>query len=194
MGWRAEILTRPEEVYTSVLLQKSVAADKSGVLVTTDLGRGAPGLTVAMAWGVGGAVDGEAAEQLAIGADGSVRLVAEAKAPYRRRLKESGGVEWVPAPAGAVLEPADIEALRAFAVELGAKLTPAAGADGGRLPWDVELGFVAGRLTLFQVRPLVERGEALADRIVSRLIPAGRAAAAQIRLDRPPYSSGETPP
>jgi phosphoenolpyruvate synthase/pyruvate phosphate dikinase len=171
VAWRAPLLTRPEEVYTSVLMMKSVPADKSGVLVTADLVRRLPGLTVATAWGVGGAVDGDAAETLVLEPDGGVLVVGEAKAPYRRRLKATGGVEWVPAAAGAVLTADEQTALRELAAEVAARLEPETGADGLPLPWDIEFGFVGGRLELFQIRPLVERGSARADRALAALAP-----------------------
>ncbi len=178
MSWRSTILRRPEEVYASVLLMKSVPADKSGVLVTADLATRGRGLTVATAWGVGGAVDGEAAETLVLRPDGSTDLVGEAKAPYRRRLAATGGVEWVPAESGQVLTAEERNALRRLAEEASSKLAPTRGSDGQPLPWDIEFGFVDGRLTLFQVRPLVERGQQLADRVVASLAPAAAAAAA----------------
>ena len=171
VAWRAPLLTRPEEVYTSVLLMKSVPAEKSGVLVTTDLVRRRPGLTVATAWGVGGAVDGDAAETVVLEPDGGVLVVGEAKAPYRRRLKETGGVEWVPAAAGAVLTPNEHMKLRNLAAEVAARLEPEIGADGQPLPWDIEFGFVGGNLELFQIRPLVERGSVRADRALATLAP-----------------------
>ncbi len=184
MAWRSQILARPEEVYTSILLMKSVPADKSGVLVTADLATRGEGLTVATSWGVGGAVDGEAAETLVLRPDGTVTLVGEAKAPYRRRLAPGGGVDWVPAPAGQVLTTDEREALRRLAAEVDEKLVPAKGADGRPLPWDIEFGFVAGELTLFQIRPLVERGQLKADRILEPLV-AGGAPPPQTRLDAP---------
>ena len=55
-----------------------------------------------MAWGVGGAVAGEAAESIVIH-DDSTELVFEAKSPYQRNLAASGGVELLPANAGPVL-------------------------------------------------------------------------------------------
>ena len=182
VAWRAPLLTRPEEVYTSVLLMKSVPADKSGVLVTTDLVRRRPGLTVATAWGVGGAVDGDAAETLVLEPDGGVLVVGEAKAPYRRRLKETGGVEWVAAAAGAVLTPDEHMQLRDLAAEVAARLEPEIGADGRPLPWDIEFGFVGGKLELFQIRPLVERGSTRADRALATLAPRSGAIANTVSL------------
>lgn len=182
VAWRAPLLTRPEEVYTSVLLMKSVPADKSGVLVTADLVGRRAGITVATAWGVGGAVDGDAAETLVLTADGGERLIGEAKAPYRRRLKPTGGVDWVPAAAGQVLTAAEQNELRTLAREVTARLEPAAGPDGRPLPWDVEFGFVGGRLQLFQIRPLVERGSALANRVVAALSPPQAGAPSRVDL------------
>ncbi len=183
VAWRAPILNRPEEVYTSVLLMKSVPAEKSGVLVTTDLVRRRPGLTVATSWGVGGAVDGDAAETVVLEPGGGVLMVGEAKAPYRRRLRETGGVEWVPAAAGAVLTADEQESLRDLAAEVAARLEAETGADGRALPWDIEFGFVDGRLQLFQIRPLVERGSARADRALAALSPRPAAAVESVFLD-----------
>ena len=189
VAWRAPLLKRPEEVYTSVLLMKSVPSEKSGVLVTTDLvGRGS-GVTIAMSWGVGGAVDGDDAETLVIADDGSVRLIGEAKAPYQRRLRPAGGVEWVPAASGRVLSDDEIAAVVQLAGEVRERLAPAAGPDGRTLPWDVELGFVAGQPRLFQVRPLVERGQVLADRLVGMAVTTTQAAAPSVRLDAPVRSA-----
>ena len=186
MAWRSGILERPEEVYASVLLMKSVPADKSGVLVTADLATRGSGLTVATAWGVGGAVDGEAAETLVLRDDGSSDLIGEAKAPYRRRLAVGGGVDWVPAEAGPVLTAEERDALRRLAAEAARKLEPARSPAGVPLPWDIEFGFVGGRLTLFQVRPLVERGQQLADRAVAALSTGDRRQPpATVELDAP---------
>jgi hypothetical protein len=183
VAWRAPLLTRPEEVYTSVLLMKSVPADKSGVMITTDLVRRRPGLTVATSWGVGGAVDGDAAETVILEADGGTTLIGEAKAPYRRRLQPGGGVEWVPAPSGRVLTDSEQEALRELAAEVAARLEPVVDTAGQPLPWDIELGFVKGSLQLFQIRPLIERGATVADRVISRLTPGGGPEITTVKLD-----------
>ena len=86
MAWRARILNNPQAVFASVLLMKSIPSEKSGVLVTSDLTTGGAGLTVSVAWGVGGAVDNESAASRVLRADGSSLVLAEAKAPYRRVL------------------------------------------------------------------------------------------------------------
>jgi len=186
MAWRAQALLDPEEVYPSVLLMKSVPSTKSGVLVTRDVATGGEGVTISVSWGVGGAVDGESAETLVLRPDGSATIVSEAKAPYQRSLAPEGGVKWIPAPAGRVLTDDDIAQLRAFVPELLSKLEPTMGDDGKPMPWDVELGFVQGKLVLFQVRPLVERGAALADRVVVSLIPSRAVPVAKVDLAKPP--------
>ncbi|MEE8138445.1 MAG: PEP/pyruvate-binding domain-containing protein, partial [Thermoanaerobaculia bacterium] len=183
VAWRERTLTRPGDVYPSVLLMQSVPVAKSGVLVTADLVSGAKGLTVATAWGVGGAVEGESAETLVLHPEGSYSLVAEAKAPYARRLRPEGGVEWIPAQAGPVLTEAEQRALGALATDARARLEPVPGTDGSPLPWDIEFGFLNGRLYLFQVRPLVERGGSRADEMIQALGAAPRGSVGRVPLD-----------
>ncbi len=178
LAWRSSVLSNPDHIYASVLLMQSVAADKSGVLVTANLvDRDRPGMTVSAAWGVGGAVAGEAAETLVIRDDGT-ELVTEAKAPYRRRLAETGGVAWAAAPAGPVLTVAEVEELRALAGEVAKKYAPVLDENGRARPWDIEFGFVADELTLFQIRPLVERSTRSADAVIARLLPPAPTVAA----------------
>ena len=194
LAWRSNVLANPARVYASVLLMKSVPSTKSGVLVTTNLAdRAVPGLTASTAWGVGGAVAGEAAEGIVI-LDEGTELISEAKAPYRRRLAATGGVEWQPAPAGPVLTPAEIDALRALAAEVNEKYAPVYAEDGSQRPWDIEFGFIDGELTLFQIRPLVERTGRNADLLLGRLLPGSRrepAADATVNLDEPPWSPAD---
>jgi phosphoenolpyruvate synthase/pyruvate phosphate dikinase len=175
IAWRSSLLTNPEEVYASVLLMQSVPSDKSGVMVTTNVAGASPGVTVSAAWGVGGGVGGEATETLVLHDDGRETLVSEAKSPYRRRLRAEGGLALVPARDGPVLTDSDKQALRRLAREVGERYTPVLDADGRPRPWDIEYGFVDGELTLFQIRPLVERGPQLANRIVAALVPSPRA-------------------
>jgi len=157
--WRQAAMAQPEHVYPSVLLLRSVQAEKSGVLVTADVTTAEPGfLTVAVSEGVGGAVAGEAAEELSIEVEsGRVRLLAPAAAPRRRVLAAAGGVAEEAASGGeAVLTPAEIERLRQLAGELPERFPPLLDAEGRPAPADVEFGFVEGRLTLFQVRPFLQ--------------------------------------
>ena len=170
LAWRSSLLTNPEEIYASVLLMKSVPSEKSGVLVTSNLANpNEPGLTVSTAWGVGGAVSGEAAESLVLKPNGSVILVSEAKTPYRRKLAIKGGVDWVPAADGSVLTQDEIQLLRKLADEVEEKYTPVFDEFKRKRPWDIEFGFVDGKLSLFQIRPLVEKNTQRADLVMHRL-------------------------
>jgi hypothetical protein len=171
LAWRSSVLANPAQIYASVLLMKSVPAAKSGVLVTTNLfERNAAGMSASVAWGVGGAVAGEAAESLVITDDGS-ELIFEAKSPYQRKLSAEGGVELVPADAGSVLRPDEIRQLRELAAEVNEKYAPVLDESGIARPWDIEFGFVDGELTLFQIRPLVEKAGRNADLLLRRLMP-----------------------
>ena len=171
MAWRARILDDPENVYASVLLMRSVPSEKSGVLVTADLVGGGEGVTASIAWGVGGAVDNESAASLVLRPDGTSLLLGEAKAPYQRRLSPAGGILWTPAPTGPVLTEAEQQALRELAAEVEKQNPPSRDARGQALPWDVEFAFAEGRLWLLQIRPLVQRGHVVADRLVDALLP-----------------------
>jgi len=172
MAWRSRILKNPEDVFSSVLLMKSVSSDKSGVLVTTDLSNGGgSGYTVSLSWGVGGAVDNESAASYLLRPDGEDVLLSEAKAPYQRYLKPEGGVGWRPAPAGGVLTREEIRALRELAKEVIEKYPVSMDAEGNPLPWDIEFAFAEGKLMLLQIRPLVQRGAQAAEKVVSAIIP-----------------------
>ena len=171
LAWRSNVLTNPDQIYASVLLMKSVPASKSGVLVTANLfEKGSPGLTASVAWGVGGAVAGEPAESVVI-FENSVDSYSEAKSPYQRAIPASGGVAWLPAPSGPVLVESELAALRNLADEVNEKYAPVFDDAGNARPWDIEFGFVDGELTLFQIRPLVERGNRNAGAIIRQLLP-----------------------
>ncbi|MCB1685291.1 MAG: hypothetical protein KDI31_12420 [Pseudomonadales bacterium] len=191
IAWRSDLLTNPADVFASVLLMKSVPADKSGVLVTTDLAGRGEGLTVSTAWGVGGAVAGEAAETIVLLPGGEERLLSEAKAPLRRYLADAGGVGWARAPSGAVLTPQEKAVLRVLASEVTDAYRPMTDPEGRELPWDIEFGFVSGELTLFQIRPLIERGQRRADRAMLEIAGPSAPVAEVVYLEERPVKSGE---
>ena len=155
-GWRQAHMEKPEELYVSTLIMKSVAVDKSGVLVTADLATGARDkLTVAVNFGVGGAVAGQSAEELLIDtATGEARLLAEAAQPVKRVLKASGGLEKLPAPKAGVLTNRELPQLLRLAQQAPKRFERLRGEDGQALPADIEFGFKDGELVLFQIRPL----------------------------------------
>lgn len=158
-AWRQGRMRQPEHVYPAVLLMRSVPADKSGVMITRDVDNGAPGwLSVAVNEGVGGVVDGQAAESLRIKLDtGAVRLMAQASMPWRRATDPQGGIEKVPASgADRVLEPAEIEQLVQLARGLPERFPPILDARGQPTAADIEFGFEDGKLALFQIRPFLD--------------------------------------
>ena len=158
-AWRQSLMDKPENVYPAVLLLKSVANDKSGVLVTQDIDTGDTAvLSVAVNEGVGGAVDGQSAESLRIDTrDGSVRLLASATAVWRRVPAASGGVDKLPVSGDqSVLKPDEIKQLVTLAKELPDRFPPITDDDGNPAPADIEFGFLDGRLQLFQLRPFLE--------------------------------------
>lgn len=162
-AWRQSRMDKPEHVYASVLLLKSVPNEKSGVMVTRDIDSGVPDvLSVAVNEGVGGAVDGQAAESLRIDVkSGAVRLLAQASIPTRRILPSGGGVEKVPVSGeDRVLQDSEIAQLIQLARELPQRFPPITDSEGKPAPADIEFGFLAGRLQLFQIRPFLESRQA----------------------------------
>ena len=162
-GWRQSIMNDPEHVYVSVLLHQSVNADKSGVMITADVETGSRDtITVAVNEGVGGGVEGQAAESLLIGReDGKVRLLGSATAPQKRVLRATGGSELVPASGAArVLTNGDIAQLLAFVERLPGWFENMPEAERAKAVADVEFGFLNGKLYLFQIRPFVENKRA----------------------------------
>ncbi|MGI9320010.1 MAG: PEP/pyruvate-binding domain-containing protein [Thiogranum sp.] len=158
-AWRQSLMDKPENVYPAVLLLKSVANDKSGVLVTQDIDSGDKAvLSVAVNEGVGGAVDGQSAESLRIDTrNGSVRLLASATAVWRRVPAASGGVDKLPVSGDqSVLKPDEIRQLITLAKELPNRFPPITDDDGNPAPADIEFGFLDGSLQLFQLRPFLE--------------------------------------
>jgi hypothetical protein len=158
-AWRQAHMPQPEHVYPAVLLLKTFASEKSGVLVTTDVETGdRHWLSIATSEGVGGAVEGQAAEELRVRrADGEVRLFSQASAPLRAEPDPAGGMRRLPASGrDSVLLPGEIEQLRVLADDVERRFPMPVAADGLPAPADIEFGFRAGELALFQIRPFVE--------------------------------------
>ncbi len=153
--WRKQILDEQAEIYPSVLLLESVHSERSGVLISSGLQFGrATDLTIATAEGVGGAVEGEEAETIAVGSDGAVRLLSQAKAPQRRVLARTGegGTQVVAAQLpDTLLRPDEIRQLQTIVAQWKRQV---AEASAGTI-WDVEFGVVNGKVWLFQIRPFV---------------------------------------
>jgi phosphoenolpyruvate synthase/pyruvate phosphate dikinase len=153
----------PEHVYPAVLLLKTVPSDKSGVMITADVDNGDRNvLSVAVNEGVGGAVEGQAAESLRIDRrSGDVRLLAVATAPTRHVPQPSGGVAELPASgAESLLQPGEIRQLIGISTEIPEKFPPIVDDQGRPAPADIEFAFVDGKLQLLQIRPFLESRKA----------------------------------
>jgi len=162
-GWRQSHMEDPEYVFPAVVVQRSFPAEKSGVMVTSDVDTGQSGwLTVAVSEGVGGAVEGQAAESLRIDRrTGEILLLAQATAPRRVVLPPGGGVDRVPASGGqVVLERHEIAQLIELANRVPEQFPSLRTEGGAAAPADIEFAFRAGRLALLQIRPFVENRSA----------------------------------
>ena len=157
-AWRQQRMSNPEHVYPSVLLMKSVSVDKSGVMLTLDTETGNRSfMTIAVNHGIGGAVQGESAEELSIDANsGKVRLLTDSTSAKQRVLSSKGGlVKQQLSADGRVLWYHEIKQLIEFSRQLKAKF-PQKDDLGNITAADVEFGFDKGKLVLFQVRPFLQ--------------------------------------
>jgi hypothetical protein len=170
-AWRQSHMKGPEHTYPAVLLLKTVPSDISGVMITQDVDTGDAGvLSVAVNEGVGGAVEGQAAESVRIDrATGTARLMASPTSPRRMVPLAAGGIGKVPVSgADTLLREREIRQLVAFADEIPRQF-PQRGEDGKPVAADVEFGFVDGRLWLLQIRPFNESREARGAAYLSRM-------------------------
>jgi hypothetical protein len=176
-AWRQSHMKGPEHVYPAVLLLRTVPSDISGVMITQDVDSGDAGvLSVAVNEGVGGAVEGQAAESVRVDrATGAVRLMSSATAPRRMEPRRAGGIARVPVSgADTLLEPGAVRQLIEFAGQIP-KQFPQLGEDGKPVAADVEFAIVAGRLWLLQIRPFNESREARGAIYLARMDEALRA-------------------
>lgn len=154
-AWRQGRMSSPEHVYPSVILMKTVPVEKSGVMITQDTETGDPSwLSVAANHGIGGAVQGQAAEELRLHLEtGEVRLLADATSPFMRLANSVGGLKKVAAaPTGMVLNRMEILQLIQLAKRIQ-KDFPQYDHSSQSTAADIEFGFEKGQLRLFQVRP-----------------------------------------
>lgn len=158
-AWRQSHMDKPQYVYPSILLLRSVANEKSGVMVTEDITTGNRGIiSIAVNEGVGGAVDGQSAESLRVNMkNASVKVLATATAVLRRQPSPKGGLVKVPVSGSeTLLQPEEITQIIQFARELPVKFPSIVDDEGNPAPADVEFGFVKGELRLFQLRPFLQ--------------------------------------
>jgi hypothetical protein len=183
--WRNRALKGTDRVYPSVIIQRTVPSEKSGVIATVNLETGdRDEITVNVNEGVAAVVDGGVAESLLLRPDGGVRLLAQSRATYRKVALPEGGFRNVPASGSDyVLAKAEIEQLRIMVERVKRLYPPVRSARGDLLPWDIEFGFEKGALRLFQIRPLVRFQEL--DQLMRLARLEGRAGTAPVRLDEP---------
>ncbi len=189
-AWRQAHMDAPQHVYPAVLLQATVPVDKSGVLVTTDLDTGdRQWLSIATSEGLGGAVDGQAAEELRVHREsGAARLLSQATAPTRLTARPGGGVKRIAAEGSAtLLSTANIDRLRELADDVENRDLLPIDDSGDRPVADIEFGFVDDRLALFQIRPLVEnRWARVNEHLIALDRPLRGTDAPAVDLSRPP--------
>ncbi|EGJ48832.1 PEP/pyruvate-binding domain-containing protein [Desulfocurvibacter africanus] len=156
-GWRQAHMQDPSGLFVSVLIQQTVPVDKSGVLVTTDIHGGRQGrISVAVNEGLGGAVDGQLAEELCLEpATGQSVFLAPAAEPFKRVALPTGDLDKLPCAGGMVLTQAEEQILCELAESAPRRFRDLRGQNGEALPADMEFGFLNGRLALFQIRPFV---------------------------------------
>ena len=156
-SWRQTLIDDPIWVLSSVVILESVPNDKSGVLVTADVNTGDMAkMTVAVSEGVGGAVDGTSAETLLWSSPQGIELVTLFKSPWKNQLLPGGGSAIVPSTGkDTVLEPDELKQIIAAGQKISATFEPAHNPAGKARPWDIEFGFKAGKLWLFQCRPFL---------------------------------------
>jgi hypothetical protein len=161
--WRQRFMNNPENVYPSILIIPSVDADHSGVMITKGLTTGDMNeSTVAFNLGVGGAVDGQAAETWRIDETGKYYLVSPAREPSYRSIPASGGSREVASTYDErILSTDDLAALHTLSQRIRKELPNAPGIET-QGPFDIELGFKDDKIWLFQVRPFVENKQAAA--------------------------------
>jgi hypothetical protein len=164
-AWRQGHMKDPENIYPAVLLLETVPSDISGVLVTQSLETGDRAvLSVAVNEGMGGAVEGQAAESVRIDTrDGSVRALATATAPWRYAPRPEGGVAKLRTSGReALLDADEVRTLVQFSRDLPARFPAIVDDEGKPTAADVEFAFVGGKLALLQIRPFLESRRARA--------------------------------
>jgi len=194
-SWRQSLMDHPEHVYASVLLHRSVASEKSGVLVTADIDTGDRStLTVVTSPGVGGGVDGQAAEALRINLNNNVvHLLSSSSARTQRVLPPTGGITEVRAAApDYLLHSNEIAQLIGLARALPRQVPQLVDSSGQPAAADVEFGFVGGRLMLFQIRPFLQNRAAARSQTLLELDAALSASSTRrVNMMLPPL--GELP-
>ncbi len=153
--WRQKYVTNASQIMSSVLIQKTVPSEKSGVVLTTRLDGGpVDGATMSFNQGVSGAVDSQRAETWVAHVDGRMRLVAPARERTAKRTLPQGGVtDGLVLLNHPVLSDAERAQLWVMIQNVRAK-GPILSQVGISAPYDMEMAFAGGKLWLLQLRPI----------------------------------------
>jgi len=193
-AWRQAYMKSPEHVYPAVLLLKSFPSEQSGVLVTSDIDNGDRHLlSIATNEGVGGAVEGQFAEEIRVQrSSGGVQLYAQASTPMRAVLNPAGGVDKVMVSGKQyVLTQGEITQLRQLAADVEKRFPLQRNQENIPAVADIEFGFRQGKLALFQIRPFVESRRALRSRTLVHMDRQLSDKAGIVRMDQPPEIVGQ---
>ena len=160
LRWRQKYLLNPEYVFPSIVVIPGVNNDYSGVVITTGINEGAKDdMTVAFSHGVGGAVDGQAAETRLITKNGS-KLLSPAREPSYLALPRSGStIEKYITFEKPILNNKNLQTIRDLVKEVRVKV-PKNTDPTYKGAYDMEMGFQNNKLWLFQIRPFVENKKA----------------------------------
>jgi hypothetical protein len=170
--WRQKFLLNPENVYPSLLVIPTVNVDKSGVMITKGITSGNDDdITVAFSKGAGGAVEGQIAESYLLSKDGKNVLLSPSRELRYNVLPVTGGsTKGISYFQNAILEQKDLMMLRVMAAEIKNKLK-SDGSNSPIGPQDIELGFLDGKIWLFQIRPFVENKNAAKSEYLDSITP-----------------------
>ena len=167
--WRQKYLTNPENVYPSILVIPSVDNDYSGVMITKGVISGKDDeITVAFSKGVGGAVDGQAAETWVLRENRNYKLISPARDVFYNSLPSIGGTK---SNSGSFEKSILSRKNRDDLFELSQTLISKMQQKNIEGPYDVELGFKDDKIWLFQVRPFVENKNAKSSVYLESIAP-----------------------
>jgi phosphoenolpyruvate synthase/pyruvate phosphate dikinase len=171
LRWRQKYLLNPEYVFPSIVVIPGVNNDYSGVVITTGINEGSKNdMTVAFSRGVGGAVDGQAAETRLI-TKNSYKLLSPAREPSYLSLPKTGGTKVnYTSFEKPILNKKNMQSIRYLVDEVRVKVPERTDPDY-KGAYDMEMGFRNDKLWLFQIRPFVENKKAKNSEYLKSIAP-----------------------
>ncbi len=171
LRWRQKYLLNPEYVFPSIVVIPGVNNDYSGVVITTGINEGEKDdMTVAFSRGVGGAVDGQAAEMTLITKNSS-KLLAPSREPNYLSLPSTGGTKTnYTTFERPILNNKNKQSIRNLVKEVRIKV-PKRTDPNYKGAYDMEMGFKDDKLWLFQIRPFVENKKAKNSEYLKSIAP-----------------------